>query len=286
MIQQNPFSLYDFLGYLIPGSLLIFLIMFLQTTNFENIDNLTLSNLFYTCHKFEIEQFTFFVIISYCVGHLVNFVSSLIIERYANWRYGYPSKYLLNLTPKNHSYWGPKKDKMKKVWRFITAIVIFPITICDLFLGSILRFRFFYTRPLDEFLREVIRDKGEKLINKLHIRKQGLSTTRIDNFDFNRIFAHYTFENSKRHQGKLTNYVVLYGFLRSLTFICIILFWYSLIQSKNIITWNITVILGFISYVYFMAFMKFYRRYTLENLMIIAIDNDPDLIIKTEIDKS
>jgi hypothetical protein len=35
-----------------------------------------------------------------------------------------------------------------------------------------------------------------------------------------------------------------------------------------------------------MAFMKFYRRYTLENLMIIAIDNDPDLIIKTEIDKS
>lgn len=277
MIQQNPFSLYDFLGYLIPGALLIFLILFFQSIDFETTQAITLSHLLYTNYNFQLEQIALFIIVSYALGHLINFVSSLIIERYANWKYNYPSKYLLGFA-QNQSYWGPRNEVMKKVWRLLTAIAIFPITICDIFLGNILQFRLFYTRPLDPFLREVIIDKGQKLINKLHHRTTGLPSTQISDFDFHRIFAHYTFENSKMHQAKLTNYVVLYGFLRSLTFICIILFWYSLYLSSNTLAWYITISLGFLSYIYFMAFMKFYRRYTLESLMIIAIDTDQALI--------
>lgn len=276
MIQQNPFSLYDFLGYLIPGALLLFLITFFQTVDFDSIEHLTISHLLYVDYNFEFEEIVLFVIISYAVGHLVNFVSSLIIERYANWRYNYPSKYLLGFTA-NHSYWGTRQEFMKNVWRSLVPVFIFPITICDILLGSFLRFRFFYTRPLDRFLQEIILDKGLKLIHKLHIRTQG-GTIQIREFDFHRVFAHYTFENSKQHQGKLTNYVVLYGFLRSLTLICTLLFWYSLFQSSNCITWSITAGLGLSSYIYFMAFMKFYRRYTLESLMLIAIDTDPDLL--------
>ena len=35
-IDQNPFSLYDFLGYLIPGLLFVYSFYFIITFNFEN----------------------------------------------------------------------------------------------------------------------------------------------------------------------------------------------------------------------------------------------------------
>ena len=97
-------------------------------------------------------------------------------------------------------------------------------------------------------------------------------------YDFFRIFAHYTFEHTKSHQFKLINYVVLYGFLRTLTFIMVILFWYMtylMIITKSIqFDLRLLLLIGLISYSFFMAFMKFYRRYTLEGLMLIAIDEE------------
>lgn len=271
MIQQNPFSIYDFLGYLIPGSLLLFFILFFQSVNSSNIDKISLSYILKPNYNFGAEGTTIFIILSYAVGHFLNFISSLLIERFSNWKYSYPSKYLLGFTVE-HSFWMPRSEFMRNAWRLFVAFLILPVTICDYIFGDLLKFKFFYTRGLDPLLQEIVRDKGLNLINMLHNKKE---TIAIADFDFHRIFAHYTFENSKMHQGKLTNYVVLYGFLRSLTLITTILFWYTVFYFFNeelSLPWWITVGLCLISYVYFMAFMKFYRRYTLEALMIIAID--------------
>lgn len=281
MIKQNPFSIYDFLGYFIPGALMIY--VFLLISNSGEFDNI--SSIFTVIGQnksLEIDNILFFIILSYALGHLINFISSITIERYANWKYSYPSKYLMNLKP-NHKFWiGPKRIK---IWKAILCLLIFPVAVSDYILGELLNFKDFYTRKLDRFMIEMIKSKGIVLLDKL-----GAPLTKsLREYDFHRIFSHYVYENSKNHQSKMTNYVSLYGFLRSLCLISTIFFWFILFKLWKISYDHISLkyyfqevkylflaflILGLISYIFFMAFMKFYRRYTLEALMLIAIDPD------------
>lgn len=275
MIKQNPFSLYDFLGYFIPGALLIYLLLFIQYLENFNGQFVFLNFLDFGKDT-NLEQLLFFVIISYGFGHLINFMSSITIEKYANWKYDYPSKYLLGI--EKNEYWQ-KSRKIGNLWRILLPILILPVTIFDLILGDLFKFKDFYTRKLDDFLIEVIKEKGNILVNMLFKNtNKKLQDSKIGKYDFFRIFAHYTFENTINHQFKLVNYVVLYGFLRVLTLISVIVFWYSLysliILKNNLIDFSTILFIGLISYVFFMAFMKFYRRYTLEGFMLIAIDKE------------
>lgn len=275
MIKQNPFSLYDFLGYFIPGALLIYLLLFIQyLENFKG--QFVFLNFLNIGYDTNLGELLFFVIISYGFGHLINFMSSITIEKYANWKYDYPSKYLLGI--EKNEYWQ-KSRKIGNLWRILLPILILPVTIFDLILGDILRFKDFYTRKLDDFLIEVIKEKGQNLVILLFKNKaKNSDVSNIGKYDFFRIFAHYTFENTINHQFKLVNYVVLYGFLRTLTLITVIAFWYSLysfiILKSNLINFYTVICIGIISYIFFMAFMKFYRRYTLEGFMLIAIDKE------------
>lgn len=276
MIKQNPFSLYDFLGYFIPGALVTYILVLINSVdNYNQIINVINQN-----QEFQLDKFLLFTIVSYSLGHLINFVSSITVERYSNWKYNYPSKYLLDFV-NNHKFWTG--NWILILWKISLSLFLLPIVIFDYILGNLLNFKAFYTKKLDDFLANLIKDKGLILFKKLNPKPQ----KKISNYDFHRIFAHYTYENSKNHQNKLTNYVVLYGFLRSLTLISNLTFWFLVIKflknyntslpmicnihlSKTLIYF----IFGFslISYIYFMAFMKFYRRYSLESLMLIAID--------------
>ncbi|WP_298537028.1 hypothetical protein [uncultured Algibacter sp.] len=275
MIKQNPFSLYDFLGYFIPGGLMIYLFLFIEYL--ENLESkFELKTFVADNSNFQLDKFLFFVIASYAIGHLLNFISSITIERYANWKYNYPSKYLLGFEIRG--FWKAE-TRSGILWRILLLILIFPVTILDLVLGEVFGFKNFYTRKLDKFLIALIKFKGKKLINKLAVGQ--LVEFHNDNvrvYDFNRIISHYTFEHTKSHQFRMVNYVILYGFLRTLTLISIISFWYILIinfaEIKKAAVFLPLIIVGGISYIFFMAFMKFYRRYTLEGLMLIAIDEN------------
>lgn len=272
MIKQNPFSLYDFLGYFIPGALLIYIYLFIEYLK-DITEPFKLTEFLKDTQDFQIDKFLFFIIISYSLGHLVNFISSITIEKYANWKYDYPSKYLLGFKS-NPNIWKTLSFK-----RIILIILILPISILDLVLGELFKFKKFYTRQLDDLLIEMIKEKGGKLINVLFKNEEGNTDGfTLRKYDFHRIFTHYTFENSKNHQFKLVNYVILYGFLRSLSFITICLFWYlgylKFVIGNEFICWYHLLITALISYTFFMAFMKFYRRYTLEGLMLIVIDKD------------
>lgn len=273
MVKQNPFSLYDFLGYFIPGALFLYLIFIINSLKIEKTDIL---NTLKSENDFQIDKVLFLVIISYAVGHLINFISSITIEKYSIWKYGYPSKFLLEF--EIEKYWK-KNDFTGYLLRIIMLIILFPVTFFDFLIGECLNFKNVYTRKLDEFLIQIIREKGNVLINNLFKNKEGKFTGKtLREFDFYRLFAHYTFENTKNHQVKLINYVVLYGFLRTLTLISVLIFWYLiysiLIDKNNNINLIQLLFVSIISYVFFMAFMKFYRRYTLEGLMLIAIDKE------------
>ena len=281
MIKQNPFSLYDFFGYFIPGALMVYIAMFLlKITNFNDIDQLT--QILNSYKTFQIENFLFFIILSYSSGHLINFISSITVERYANWKYNYPSKYLMNLKP-DFIFWSG--SKRIKFWKILLITLLFPITILDLILGELLCFKTFYTKKADNYIIETVKIKGIILLNQL-----GTPITKtLREYDFHRIFSHYVYENSKNHQSRLSNYVALYGFLRSLCLISVLFLWliiYKLYKkaylfekfteyfekSKYLLVYFI--VISFISYIFFMAFMKFYRRYTLESLMLIVIDKE------------
>lgn len=281
MIKQNPFSIYDFLGYFIPGALVLYiLILIINSADFESISSVF--TILGNNKTLEINNILFFVILSYALGHLVNFTSSITIERYANWKYSYPSKYLMNFKS-NQKYW--RGSTKIKVWKTILAILIFPITFQDYILGELLNFKEFYTRKADDFIIEMVKMKGLVLLDKLG----SPITNSLREYDYHRIFTHYVYENSINHQSKMSNYVALYGFLRTLCFISVIFFWFLLYKVINqflmsdsvaaLIENLSTLFLYFIlnsltSYLFFMAFMKFYRRYSLEGLMLIVIDKD------------
>ena len=92
---------------------------------------------------------------------------------------------------------------------------------------------------------------------------------------------HYNYEHYANHVRKYDNYIALYGFLRSLSLLCssIFIFLFA-IEVKTInpgasIDWNAVIILAAlfcVTYLYYLGFIKFYRRYTLENLMSILVD--------------
>ena len=91
----------------------------------------------------------------------------------------------------------------------------------------------------------------------------------------------------------MKNYVAIYGFLRTLCLISILLFWnvvWHTYSYTNAYIQNIGLIVAssLLSFVLYMAFVKFYRRFSLEALMALtAVFNvdqriDPRSIKKVE----
>ena len=296
MIKQNPFSFYDFLGYFIPGAIVLQLC--LLTLHLDQLNSYTdIINLLSKKEEFQTDKFIFFIIISYSIGHLINYISSITIERFAYWKYDYPSKYLIGI---NHHQKYFRKDIQRKnyIYRIILAAMILPVFLWDKILGEYLKFKDFYTKKLDVFLIEVITNKFLILLDTLYPP----DCSGLKDKDYHRILAHYVYENSKNHQSKLSNYVALYGFLRCLCLITVMAFWiytlylfydifsyfqhlnkfelHKIVTDFSFIKFIFLIFISVVTYIYFMAFMKFYRRYTLETYMLITIDKD--IVVKKD----
>lgn len=277
MTKQNPFSVYDFLGYLVPGS--IFLYSLLVLKYLKTHEKFLVDKFIEEMSSVKWEGWLFFIILSYICGHLLNFLSSVTIEKYANWKYGYPSKYLLGIDTRG--YWRSVDHWKEYIWRIGMLFLLFPVIFLDFIFGNLLRFKQFYQKDLDEMLKRLIFFKINKLFEKIGFDNvedyQEFENGNGNEYDFHRVVTHYAYENSKNHQTKMSNYVALYGFLRTLcmifNFISIYYFLrtvkYSVLNFKTTI---IFIILSLLSYVSFMAFMKFYRRFSLEGFMVITID--------------
>ncbi len=272
-IKQNPFSFYDFLGYLIPGAVFLYGVMLI-------LGHLSPGD---TAIDFVTEKLSFdkaeiyipFILMSYIVGHFLSFVSSITIERYSIWAHGYPSKYLLGIPSRGYMHVEEHKY-IRWLMRCIVALSLAPISILDWLLGAKAGMRDLYAKPLDNLLIEVLRGRIESLIDKHAQVADRASHGRAGSIDFFRYAYHYAVENAPNHVPKMQNYVALYGFLRTLTLISLILFW--------IIVWHVTTsemsfLVGVVTilisatatYLLFMGFVKFYRRFSLEALMAMAV---------------
>ena len=306
---SSHFSLFDVLGYLIPGALclmLIKLVLFLPDVN--SIDR-SLIYMFLDVIKPEKATFSesvFFLIFSYLCGHILGYASSVTIEVFSHWMHGYPSSFLLrqkkpffDKAPSNQSKGELRHDSVdtpmddkssigfvygkRERWCFnafkvIISILIFPVSCCSFILGKLLRVEIFYLKPLDEKNINLIQYKYNLLV--IHL---GLKYPDRYDADHHRLIYHYVYDKFPSHRAKFDCYVAIYDFLRSVTFLLVCLFYYLLyiVAKNNLWSWGSlisSVILALTSYFMYMAFMKFYRRFTLESFMCLL--TDPYLKVK------
>lgn len=277
MMLKNPFSFYDFLGYLFPGLIAVLFMKIVYSVQGE----ITIFSVIATgiSSSLEWKDAVQYTVLAYVTGHLVSYFSSLTVEPYLIWSYGYPSCFLLQERYDKNFF--DKNEHVGKTgtfcWKLLVCVIILPICLASLFFGKLLRFRFYVLKPLDQYLRDNINKKIDSLQELLQL------SHRREGDDIHRVLMHYNYEHYGNHVRKYDNYVALYGFLRSLSFLCSSIFLFLLlVELRTIdfeapIDWQAIAILGLlfcITYLYYLGFIKFYRRFTLENLMSIVADKD------------
>lgn len=268
-IKQNPFSVYDFLGYFTPGAIFLYVITFGYAHVNEDIspqdyvtENLGFDNA---------EIYIPFILVSYAIGHLLSFLSSISIESFSIWAHGYPSKCLLKM--QTDGYFQTEGSKTLKI---IIGLFLLPISVYELILGHCCGLKSFYMKPLDRVLRVVIVKKINLLLIEHGGVKQPGNFGSPEKTDFFRYAYHYAVEFAPNHYPKMQNYVALFGFLRTLAFLSILIFWglvFHVLNEKcsifDSIVWLICS--GTIGFIFYLSFLKFYRRFSLEALMALAV---------------
>jgi hypothetical protein len=300
-MDKNPFSLYDFLGYLFPGLISIMLIVYAANTDVLK----EVGVFFFASHFFEVfsgyiklnapQSAVFIVVLSYVTGHIVAYLSSITVEYFINHLVGYPSIYLLNEIEENdltckqlcRIYFATQQSC--ELWavqisRFIVFVLLFPVSVTLVFFGRTTHMIQFITRPLDSYIQNSIISKIGRLTDNLDLKVPDITVQA----DYHRIIMHYVYLNIPNSQRKADNYVAIYGFLRALTFIACSFFVFLCVR-ESITIWNyvsndgvtlyfdrtvffVFIFMFFLCNILFMGFVKFYRRFTLENFMALITD--------------
>lgn len=273
-MNQNPFSLYDFLGYLIPGGLFLYVLYFCGITlDWDVIIQLkkaaiaqesTLSLLGYSS----------IVILAYIIGHAIAICSAFLVEKYMNDTLQYPSIYLF--WELNNDF----KDEVRKGWGRKLKYFIIKAILCPIWLLDIITFNKLYSRELTKELATPLWDKLTNSYLKIFsVDLNQLKTSYALQGDLFRLAYHYSYEYSSNHQPKIQNYVALYGFCRNVCLVFLIFFWVALctliinLMSANTSHFNLiaTLVMLLMTYIFYCGFVKFYRRFSLEVFMAFSV---------------
>ncbi|MDQ7985956.1 hypothetical protein QYS36_13510 [Pseudomonas sp. G34] len=270
--KQNPFSLYDFLGYLIPGALLIYIAFGLNDL-FYQLSYINKLSVFFR----STQGIMPLIIFSYMAGHIIGIVSSYTIENAYVDRYGYPSRQILSST-----YKQVKKEKLKLFKES-------PFTFLSTYLAEktiriLIRSDIFKAKTLESQLDNITLKKIKHYFIKNH--KCDDIESLINSEYFHHIY-HYCVENSSAHLSKIQNYVALYGLFRNTAFVALLTAWafifetsknlaVSIYRYKSLPDFSPTyLLLGAASFLCFsilyLGFSKFYRRYTSEVFLAFCI---------------
>lgn len=273
-MNQNPFSIYDFLGYLIPGGLFLYLLYFCGITlDWDVIIQLKKTAIAQE-PSLSLLGYSSIVILAYIIGHAIAICSAFLVEKYMNDTLQYPSIYLfweLNNDFKDEV----KKDCGRKIKYLIIKTILLPVFILD-------RITFYklYSRELTKELASPLWSMLEKSYKKIF--SVDLSQLKNDyalQGDLFRLAYHYSYEHSSNHQPKIQNYVALYGFCRNVCLVFLLFFWVAFVRlvintlTDEMFGFNIlsTLSMLLMTYVFYCGFVKFYRRFTLEVFMAFSV---------------
>lgn len=291
--MKSSFSLYDFLGYLFPGLLCVFILK-LVVLEWPISDMKSFLKGTQSLSPFSWEETVGLVVVAYIVGHFVSYFSALTIESFMIWLNGYPSAYLMGAKGRNWKAFWKENNLVGKwrtrIWKALVCLIILPIVIGSLFFGRVLGFRHYVLKPLDNHLQECIQTKIAQLRKKLKIKESSkqedemAGNSKQTNIpDSHRIVMHYVTEHCPNHMIKQNQYVAIYGLLRSLAFVMNCLWWFFLYVEIHTINCHLPIdwiaitllcLLCCITYIFYLGFNKYYRRFTLENYMAIVVARD------------
>ncbi len=275
-MKQNPFSLYDFLGYLVPGAVFLLGIVLLRrigqgpetwTAFLTPINTLG-----------RVELFIPLIILAYITGHVLSYMSSITVEKYSIWTLGYPSQYLLGR--KAAPFWSPPETvRPRRAVRFLVGTLLAPLSLLEM-LTHWLGFRPLYAKPLDKFLITCIMTHVNMFGRSRYGHIQVPETSPDGDHDYFRVVYHYAVENAQAHVPKMQNYVALYGFARTITLEAVVFVWLALVflvtgryaSSMFVVTAG-GLALG--SLFFYFDFNKFYRKFTLEAFMALLVSWQP-----------
>ena len=291
-MNKNPFSIYDFMGYLFPGVMVFVLYLIFTQIDFDvtRLKDISLASNPELSGNFDLEKSLLLVVICYILGHIVAYLSSITVEFASNKLFGYPSKYLLNEKrlvwgrlflnyfktegDSSNTFFKIVKMVMKFLLKLIVFVLLFPVMFSIFTIGYFFDINGFICRSLDPYLRDTIIEKEYLLAKKLGIKHPDVN----EECDYHRIILHYVYLNISGSQRKTDNYIALYGFLRSICLLSSLTFLLVLVLSVKTIDFSASIdfrIIGvlcflyFVSYLTFLGFVKFYRRYTLDNFMAL-----------------
>lgn len=295
-MEKNPFSIYDFMGYLFPGILVIFIICYVRCGSFDPNDVFNFED-FISAFKLDtglstcmVGRIAILVVIAYIVGHLISYLSSLTIELVFRRTFGYPSTYLLKSSRitwkemcENYFETISKANRkyMKVCIGFLKVfllVIVAPISIMNFTIGHVTGLNLFITRSLDDNLISIVQRKYNVMLKKLNIE-----VTESSKMDKHRLVMHYVYHNVKTSHNKTENYIALYGFLRCISFIfclafdALLIYGITTIDINAEVSWGLIIEIGIlfcIAYISYLGFTKFYRKYTLENYMAIVVDSN------------
>lgn len=282
------------MGYLFPGLFVLYVIYYFHSLDWDfyqisNINNLGKA-INRTGDKFNFEKSVLIIIIAYVIGHLISYTSSLTVEILSNSFFGYPSKYLLQEDRPKYSelwknYFKVRIESSSKIWKALKKaisyiaygfifLLLFPVSVIIISLGYLLDINQFIVRPLDKYLINSIKIRQQELAKRIGLKLPDVG----QECDYHRIIMHYVYLNIPACQHKVDNYIALYGFLRCMTFIfCVLFDVFFIFGIYTIFEYNANkismpllggiLLLLALSYISFLAFVKFYRRQTLENFM-------------------
>lgn len=271
-IKRNPFSVYDFLGYLVPGFILhngyylFFNKYFLEIRNFPKGLAEGTQSIYYI-------QLTVFF---YIIGHIVSYLSSVTIERYLFKNFGSPSDNFIGYKPKKRFLYPLD---------IITIIFLLPISIIDYAKKYIFKIKNPHSNQLDINIQKCAKDK----MRDFFVHEVGLNDAKIinkinssDHPDINYFSSayYYIIENYPSHFQKTNNYVALYGFLRSITFVFVVFYWSFVLNEfvfnmHNTIEWSVfadSIKFAIFSYITYLAYVKLHRRFSEHVVMGICIN--------------
>lgn len=270
----NPFSLFDFLGYFFPGAIAVYSVVlgyghvsqrYRAADALKEIFSLT-----------DPQNVLPFILAAYVLGHFLSFVSSLTVEKYLYWQYGFPSKFLLGLP---YTPYFPKRVRASALdlFKLLVILVLFPVFVFDQAFGRIFNMSGFYAKGLDPLTAEIVRKKtGLILRNVAGIEPSTEKHGKPSEVDFFTYLYHYALEHAPHHGPKMQNYVALYGFLRTLSLLAVVYFWIAVwhvwFSGLAWTLWFFTLVpIAAATFVFFLAYFKFLRRYSLEVFMAASV---------------
>ena len=153
--------------------------------------------------------------------------------------------------------------------RLLVWLFLLPISLIDTVFKKWINLAKHYMKPLDPFITDAFINAFVDLTVTLGINVESKNGSGFKDYDVERLILHSTLEQAPAHLSMIRNYLVLYGFLRAVTFVLVLIFWgivfHSIAIGYQSVYYLLTVSL--IAFICYASYLKFFLRYSKDSIM-------------------